>query len=88
MDLRHLRYFMVVAETQNFHRASETLNIVQSALSRRILDLEKQLDVTLLKRNTKGLALTEAGKVFLSHARTIIGEAERAKTHLNLNPAV
>jgi len=40
MNLRHLRYFMVVAETQNFRRASETLNIVQSALARRILDLE------------------------------------------------
>ncbi len=82
MDLRHLRYFMVVAETQNFHRASETLNIVQSALSRRILDLEKQLGLTLLERTTKGALLTEAGKVFLGHARTIIGEAESAKAHL------
>jgi DNA-binding transcriptional LysR family regulator len=82
MDLRHLRYFMVVAETLNFHRAAETLNIVQSALSRRILDLEKQLNLTLLERSAKGVALTEAGKIFLGHARTIISEAEQAKTHL------
>jgi len=82
MDLRHLRYFMVVAETRNFHRASETLSIVQSALSRRILDLEKQLELTLLLRTAKGVELTEAGEVFLGHARTIVGHAECAKTHL------
>ncbi len=82
LDLRHLRYFMVVAETQNFHRASDLLNIVQSALSRRILDLEKQLGLTLLERTAKGVALTEAGEVFLGHARTVISEADFAKTHL------
>jgi len=82
LDLRHLRYFMVVAETQNFHRASDMLNIVQSALSRRILDLEKQLDLTLLERTAKGVALTEAGEVFLGHARMVINEAESARTHL------
>jgi DNA-binding transcriptional LysR family regulator len=82
MDLRHLRYFMVVAERQNFHRAAESLNIVQSALSRRIMDLEKQINLTLLARTAKGVTLTEAGKIFLGHAQTIIGEAERAKAHM------
>jgi DNA-binding transcriptional LysR family regulator len=82
MDLRHMRYFMAVAETQNFHRAAAALNIVQSALSRRILDLEKQLNLTLLERSPKGVALTDAGKIFLRHAQAIIGEAERAKAHM------
>ena len=84
LDLRHLRYFMVVAEAQNFHRASAALNIVQSALSRRIMDLEQQLAVSLFDRSAKGVTLTEAGKIFLGHAKKIVSEAEQAKAHLKI----
>ncbi len=82
LDLRHLRYFMAVAEAGNFHRAAATLHIAQSALSRRILDLERQLNITLLERSPKGVSLTESGTILLGHARLILGEAERARAHL------
>jgi DNA-binding transcriptional LysR family regulator len=82
MDLRHLRYFAVVADEGNFHRASERLNIAQSALSRRIMELEEAMALSLFERSAKGVALTDAGKVFQEHAQRIVGEADRAKTHL------
>jgi DNA-binding transcriptional LysR family regulator len=82
MDLRHLRYFTAVAEAGNVHRAAERLNIVQSALSRRILELESELALTLFERSAKGVALTESGKALLRHAQIIVDEADRAKTHM------
>jgi DNA-binding transcriptional LysR family regulator len=82
LDLRHLRYFVVVAEEGNFHRASDRLNVAQSALSRRILELEKELGLQLFHRTAKGVDLATAGTIFLDHARRIVDEAERAKAHL------
>ncbi|HLY54909.1 MAG TPA: LysR family transcriptional regulator [Stellaceae bacterium] len=82
LDLRHLRYFVVVAEEGNFHRASERLNVAQSALSRRILELETDLGLRLLERTPKGAVLTPEGAIVLDHARRIVEETERAKSHL------
>jgi DNA-binding transcriptional LysR family regulator len=82
LDLRHLRYFLVVADEGNFHRASERLNIAQSALSRRILDLEAELGLQLFRRSARGVEPTAAGSIVLEHARRIIAETEQARAHL------
>jgi len=78
MELRHLRYFVVVAEEQNVTRAAERLHVSQPALSRQIHDLEEELGVTLFQRTAKSLALSDAGKVFLSEARAVVLRADQA----------
>ena len=64
MELRHLRYFCAVAETLNFSRAAERLRVAQSALSRQIRDLERELGVQLFVRTTTSVRLTDAGRHF------------------------
>jgi DNA-binding transcriptional LysR family regulator len=78
MELRHLRYFVVVAEEQNVTRAAERLHLSQPPLSRQIRDLEDELGVELFRRTAKSLALTEAGKVFLAEARAVLLRADQA----------
>ena len=78
MELRHLRYFVIVAEEQNVTRAAERLHVSQPPLSRQIRDLEEELGVELFRRTAKSLALTEAGKVFLTEARAVLLQAEKA----------
>lgn len=78
MELRHLRYFVVVAEEQNVTRAAARLHVSQPPLSRQIRDLERELDVDLFRRTAKSLALTEAGKVFLGEARAVLLRADQA----------
>ena len=78
MELRHLRYFVVVAEEQNVTRAAERLHLSQPPLSRQIRDLEDELGVELFRRTAKSLALTEAGKIFLSEARAVLLRADQA----------
>ena len=78
MELRHLRYFVVVAEEQNVTRAAERLHVSQPPLSRQIKDLEEELGVALFQRTAKSVALTEAGKIFLNEARTVLLQAEKA----------
>lgn len=79
MELRHLRYFIAVAEELHFARAAERLHIEQSPLSRAIKDLEYDLDVQLLKRTTRSTELTWAGQVFLDQARRVWTMVEQAK---------
>lgn len=79
MDLRHLRYYVAVAEELHFARAAERLHIEQSPLSRAIKDLEYDLDVQLLKRTTRSTELTWAGQVFLDQARRILIMVAHAK---------
>jgi LysR family hca operon transcriptional activator len=78
MDLRHLRYFVAVAERGSVLAAAQQLNTSQPSLSRQIRDLEAEVGVKLLDRQARGVSLTEAGKVFLDHARLAISQAEAA----------
>jgi len=78
MELRHLRYFVVVAEYGNVRIASEHLHISQPAVSRQIHDLEAELGVRLFDRTTKGLRLTRAGEQYLSDTRRALAAIEAA----------
>lgn len=72
MELRHLRYFVTVAEELNVSRASARLRISQPAVSRQLRDLEEELGVELFRREKTGLKLTPAGETFLAHARDLL----------------
>jgi LysR family hca operon transcriptional activator len=77
VELRHLRYFIAVAETGSLTEAAERrLHTSQPSLSRQIRDLEHQVGVDLLSRSVRGVELTDAGKVFLNHARVTLMQVE------------
>ena len=79
MELRHLRYFLAVAEMENISRAAtDKLHVSQPSLSRQIRDLEDELGVRLLERTAKSVSLTEAGRTFLLEARLILGNVDEA----------
>lgn len=78
MELRHLRYFATVAELLNFTKAAAKLRVAQPALSRQIHDLEDELGVSLLERNSRSVRLTDAGKAFLTDARDLLRRADAA----------
>lgn len=79
MELRHLRYFVAVAEARSLKLAAEEkLHTTQPSLSRQIRDLENEVGTPLFVRGTKGVELTPAGRVFLDHARVMLSQAEAA----------
>jgi DNA-binding transcriptional LysR family regulator len=80
MELRHLRYFVAVAEEKNFTRAAERLHIAQPPLSRQIQQLEEELGVVLVEKGARPLRLTEAGEFFLAHARPLLDQVLDLKT--------
>jgi LysR family nitrogen assimilation transcriptional regulator len=82
MDLKQIEYFVRVAELGSFTRASAALNIAQPALSRQIRLLEVELRQTLLVRNGRGAAPTEAGQLLLEHGRGILHQVQRAQEEL------
>jgi len=80
MDLRHLRYFVAVADAGSLTVAAEQkLHTSQPSLSRQIRDLEEEVGVPLMSRSVRGVELTAAGQAFLNHARMALHQAEAAK---------
>lgn len=79
VELRHLRYFVAVAEMENVSRAAtQRLHVAQPSLSRQIRDLEEEVGVPLLERTAKSVRLTDAGRAFLDEARAILKQADEA----------
>ena len=72
MELRHLRYFVVVGEALNFTKAAARLRVAQPALSRQVQDLEDEIGVDLFRRSPRGVTLTAEGKLFLEEAREVL----------------
>lgn len=79
VELRHIRYFLAVAEHLNFRRAAEQLRLAQPPLSAQIKSLEEELGVQLFERSTRSVRLTHAGRVFLDEAKAVITAASRAE---------
>jgi DNA-binding transcriptional LysR family regulator len=78
MELRHLRYFLAVAESLHFGRAAEQLRIAQPSVSHQIRQLESELQTKLFDRSKKRVTLTESGRLFLEESRQILEHADRA----------
>ena len=78
MELRHLRYFVAVAEAENVSRAALKLHVSQPGVSRQIQDLEAEIGFPLFERSAKSLRLTAAGKVFLTETREVLRHADAA----------
>src|SRR3954466_4998644 len=78
MELRHLRYFVAVAEERSVTRAAERLWVAQPGLSRQIRDLERELGAQLFHRHSRGVELTDVGELFLERARVAIAAVDAA----------
>jgi len=78
MELRHLRYFVAIAEEENFHRAAQKLHVSQSPLSRQMQQLEQEVGVDLFEPSGRGVKVTLAGRLFLERARAILSSVDAA----------
>lgn len=76
MELRHLRYFITVAQEQSFTRAAEKLFTAQPSLSQQIKDLEQEVGVNLFERSSRKIQLTDEGKAFLIYAEKALENAK------------
>src|SRR3954462_5619775 len=79
MELRHLRYFVAVAEALHFRKAAERLHVAQPAVSEQVRKLEQELGVMLFNRTQRSVALTPAGMALLEEARHVLRHAEIAQ---------
>ena len=86
LEIRHLRYFLAVAEAGSFSRAAQRLAVSQPNISQQIRDLETTLRVDLFQRRGKRILLTPAGKIFEGHARSILREIENFLQELSTEP--
>jgi LysR family transcriptional regulator, benzoate and cis,cis-muconate-responsive activator of ben and cat genes len=80
MEIRHLRYFVTVARERNFTRAAEKLHIAQPPLSRQIQQLEEEVGMVLLDRDSRPLRLTEAGRLLYEHAAQVLERFDDLRT--------
>ena len=88
MELRHLRYFVAVAEEGSLTVAAERrLHTAQPSLSRQMRDLEHEVGVQLMTRGARGIGLTEAGRAFLEHARLALAQTEAAVKRRGVRPS-
>src|SRR5436190_9442869 len=83
IELRHLRYFLAVAEEEHFTRAAAKLHVTQPTLSHQIRELEGQLNLPLFDRAGRRVKLTAAGEMLLPHARRVVRELAAAQTALD-----
>ncbi len=86
LDIRHLRYFLAVAEAGSFSRAADRLGISQPSVSQQMRDLEAELRVSLFQRRGKRILLTPSGQVFQEHARAILRQLEHFLEELASEP--
>lgn len=82
MELRVLRYVIAVAEEEHFGRAAQRVHVAQSALSQQVARLEAELGVRLFERTTRRVAVTDAGRTFVDHARGVVAGADRAAAEM------
>src|SRR3954471_8502638 len=78
MELRHLRYYVAVAEALNFTKAAARLRVAQPSLSRQMQSLEDEIGVDLMKRSPRGVTLTAEGKLFLDEASELLKHADES----------
>lgn len=88
VEIRHVRYFVALAEERHFGRAAQRVGIEQSPLSRAIKTLERDLGIRLLDRSSRGTSVTRAGEEFLNHARRILAAAEQARSAMEISARV
>ena len=86
LEIRHLRYFLAVAEGGSFSRAADRLGISQPSVSQQMRDLEESLRVVLFQRRGKRILLTSAGSIFQEHARALLRQLERFVQDLGREP--
>jgi LysR family nitrogen assimilation transcriptional regulator len=80
MERRQLRYFVGISEAGSLLKASARLHVAQPSLSQQVAALEHAVGARLFERSSRGITLTEAGKVFLEHAKVVLADVERART--------
>jgi LysR family cyn operon transcriptional activator len=86
LEIRHLRYFLAVAEAKSFSRAADRLGISQPSVSQQMRDLEANLRVSLFQRRGKGILLTPRGLIFEEHARALLRQLETCLDELTIRP--